>query len=255
MPIPAKMVDIPSQTPGSNFPTGSEVVGNNLDDYIRAISGIVRSTNAISTSTIASASTTDIALSDAERVQVTGTTTINSLGSSATAAGVGLVREVHFAGALSLVNSANIILPSGSNITTVAGDVGVFRYEGSGIWRMVSFSRPTINTAENVNALSISAGAITINLALGNMFTLSLTQNITSISFTNVPAASKGQGISIEIKQDATGGRTIAGWPASVKWSGGAYTPTSTANACDEVSFRTYDQGTNYRGTYAKGYA
>ena len=252
MPIPAKMADIPSQTPASNYPTGAEVVGNNMDDYIRALSGIIRSTNAISTSTIASAATCDIALSDAERVQVTGTTGITSFGSSGVA---GLVREVHFAGALTLTHSANLILPSSANITTVAGDVGTFRYEGSGVWRLTAFSRPTISTAEVVSALSISAGAVTINLALGNMFTLTLSSNVTSISFTNVPAAGKGQAIAIEIKQDATGGRTIAGWPASVTWSGGAYTPTATANAIDEVTFRTYDQGTKYRGTYAKGYA
>lgn len=252
MPIPAKMADIPSQTPASNYPTGAEVVGNNMDDYIRALSGIIRSTNAISTSTIASAATTDVALSDAERVQITGTTGITSLGSSGVA---GLVRELHFAGALTLTHSANLILPSSANITTIAGDVGRFRYEGSGIWRLTSFSRPTISTAENVNALTISSGAVTINLALGNMFTLLLNANVTSVSFTNVPAAGKGQGICIEIKQDATGGRTITGWPASVKWSGGAYTHTGTASSVDEVSFRTYDQGTTYRGTYAKGYA
>ena len=255
MPIPAKMADIPSQTPASNYPTGAEVVGNNMDDYIRSLSGIIRSTNAVSTSTIASAATCDIALSDAERVQVTGTTGITSFGSSATAQGVGLVREVHFAGALTLTHSANLILPSSANITTVAGDVGTFRYEGSGVWRLTAFSRPTINTAEVVSALSISAGAVTINLALGNMFTLTLTSNVTSVAFTNVPAAGKGQAIAIEVKQDATGGRTVAGWPASVTWSGGTYAPTATANAIDEITFRTYDQGVKYRGTYAKAYA
>lgn len=252
MPVPSKMADIPSQTPASNYPTGAEVVGNNMDDYIRAAFGIIRSTNAISTSTVASAATCDIALSDAERVQVTGTTGITSFGSSGVA---GLLREVHFAGALILTHSANLILPSSANITTVAGDVGTFRYEGSGVWRLVCFSRPTISTAEVVSALTISAGAVTINLALGNMFTLTLSSNVTSVSFTNVPAAGKGQAIAIEVKQDATGGRTVSGWPASVTWSGGTYAPTATANAVDEITFRTYDQGTKYRGTYAKGYA
>lgn len=252
MPVPTKMADIPSQTPASCYPTGAEVVGNNMDDYIRAVTAIVRSTNAISTSTIASAATTDIALSDAERVQVTGTTGITSFGSSGVA---GLVREVHFAGALIISNSANIILPSATNITTVAGDVAVLRYEGSGVWRLVSFSRQTaVIATETVSTLTPSAGAVTINLALGNMFQITLNQNITTTTFTNVPAAGKGQGITIEVKQDATGGRTWT-WPASVKWSGGTYVPTVTANAIDEVSFRTYDQGTTYRGTYAKGYA
>jgi hypothetical protein len=253
MPVPTKMADIPSQTPSACYPTGAEVVGNNMDDYIRANAAITRSTNAISTSTIASAATTDIALSDAERVTVTGTTGITSLGSSGVA---GLRREVLFSGALTLTNSANLILPGGSNITTVAGDVLTFRYEGSSVWRLTSTSRQSAAaSSEVVTALSISAGAVTINLALGNMFTLTLNQNITSISLTNPPSAGRGQGYTIEVKQDATGGRTISGWPAAMKWSGGTYAPTATANAIDEVSFRTYDQGVTYRGTYAKAYA
>lgn len=119
-----------------------------------------------------------------------------------------------------------------------------------------SFTGATLQltTTERVNALTITAGAITIDLSLGNYFTLSLTSNITSITFTNAPASGRAESICLEISQDVTGGRTIAGWPAAVTWSGGAYTPTSTASASDLVTLSTLTQGTKYRGTYLKNF-
>lgn len=111
-----------------------------------------------------------------------------------------------------------------------------------------------LTTTERVNALTITAGAITIDLSLGNYFTLSLTANITSITFTNVPAAARAETVVIRMSQDVTGGRTVAGWPATVRWSGGAFTPTSTASATDMLSLSTFDQGTTYQGTYLKNF-
>lgn len=111
-----------------------------------------------------------------------------------------------------------------------------------------------LTTTERLNALTITAGAITVDLSLGNYFTLSLTANITAISFTNAPASGRAETVVIKMTQDATGGRTVAGWPASVKWSGGAFTPTSTASATDLVSLTTFDQATSYQGTYLKNF-
>lgn len=65
MPVPSTMQDL-ALAAGSNFPTGGEAIGTSLDDYIRSHAGILRSTASISTSSIASAATTNIASSDAE---------------------------------------------------------------------------------------------------------------------------------------------------------------------------------------------
>jgi len=35
MPVPNTMADL-ATLPGSNFPTGTEAIGNNLDNYLRA---------------------------------------------------------------------------------------------------------------------------------------------------------------------------------------------------------------------------
>ena len=107
---------------------------------------------------------------------------------------------------------------------------------------------------ERASSLTNTAGAVTIDLNADNYRTLLLAANVTGITFSNLPASGRAMTLCIEIKQDATGGRTVAGWPASVTWLPSAYTPTSTANKKDLVSLTTFDQGTSWVGTYAKGY-
>lgn len=174
MPVPNSMADLATLA-SSNFPTGTEAIGNSLDNYIRAISAIIRSTNAVASATIASASTTDIALADGESVNVTGTATINSLGSGF----VGCMREVRFSGSLTITASSNIVLPAG-NITTVAGDVLWFRCIASGQWTLVSrvfnggpVGRNILVSAGTVSSLSTTSSAgITTSLAAVDSFGL-----------------------------------------------------------------------------------
>lgn len=90
---------------------------------------------------IASAATTDIGAATGWEVNVTGTTTITSLGTKT----AGVLRVVTFTGALTLThNATSLILPGGANIVTAAGDVALFESLGSGNWRCLSFSRAAI---------------------------------------------------------------------------------------------------------------
>jgi hypothetical protein len=108
--------------------------------------------------------------------------------------------------------------------------------------------------AEPVTALTNSSGTVAVNCALGDYFTLSLTANFTSLTFSNLPASGKAQTIMVEIKQDATGSRT-ATWPSSFKWSGSAPALSTAANSVDVLAITTFDQGTTWRATLAKGFA
>lgn len=139
MPVPSTMSDL-FLAAASNSPAGGEAIGANLDNYLRAHASIVKSTASISSSTIASAATTNIASSDGEQVTVTGTTTITSLGTGF----AGCYREVQFSGALQLTHSAALILPGAANITTVANDVYAFRCLSAGNWILVSGSRTSL---------------------------------------------------------------------------------------------------------------
>lgn len=85
---------------------------------------------------IASATTTDIGAATGNYVKVTGTVAITGLGTIQ----AGTRRIVEFTGALVLThNAASLILPGGQNITTAAGDAGVFVSEGAGVWRCVGY--------------------------------------------------------------------------------------------------------------------
>lgn len=89
---------------------------------------------------IASATTTDIGAATGNFIHVTGTTTITGLGTIQ----AGTERTVRFAGVLTLThNATSLILPTGANITTAAGDTARFISEGSGNWRCVSYNRST----------------------------------------------------------------------------------------------------------------
>jgi hypothetical protein len=67
---------------------------------------------------LASAATTDIGLQNTNFLRITGTTTITSFGTDYRGP-----RFLVFAGAVTLTNSATLVLPGGANITTAAGDV------------------------------------------------------------------------------------------------------------------------------------
>ena len=89
------------------------------------------------------ASATDLLiLSDGNFFDVTGTTTIATIDGSDAASGVGSWIILQFDGALTLTHHAtDLILPSGTNILTVAGDIAVFYKYAAGDCRLVSYQR------------------------------------------------------------------------------------------------------------------
>jgi hypothetical protein len=114
---------------------------------------------------VASATTTDIGAAASQYVRITGTTTITGLGTAA----AGVVRDVLFGGALTLMHDAtSLILPGGANITTAAGDTALFRSEGSGNWRCVRYSpvglRPSFAVRGTAKAWANLNGTGTIAL-------------------------------------------------------------------------------------------
>jgi len=99
---------------------------------------------------------------------------------------------------------------------------------------------------ETVSTNATATGAVTLNLANGNVFNVTMTGNVT---FTFSGATSgKACAFTLYLKQDATGGRVVT-WPAAAKWSGGQPSLTITASAVDVLVFETLDGGTNWYGS------
>jgi len=105
--------------------------------------------------------------------------------------------------------------------------------------------------AEVDQAVTSSSGVLAIDLDSGNTGTITLTENITDIDFTNVPA----NGVStftLQITQDSTD-RTVAinavtvngGGNVTAKTAGGAgFTMSTGSGAIDLVTFLFVDAGT-----------
>lgn len=105
-----------------------------------------------------------------------------------------------------------------------------------------------------LKAPAIDAGVLTLDLATPAGFRVALNQNVTSLSFANVPAG-RVVVFTITWVQDATGGRTVA-FPASVKGDGGGapVQPAAGANAVTVQSFYTDDGGvTVWQAAQAQG--
>ncbi|WCS27779.1 hypothetical protein LOK46_13445 [Methylobacterium sp. NMS14P] len=101
------------------------VLANRLSDF------------AISEATVASAATVDLGAQNSRKVAISGTAAITSFGTFAH--GEKLLR---FTGACTLThNATSLVLPTGTNIVTAAGDTALATSDASGNWRVRHYQR------------------------------------------------------------------------------------------------------------------
>lgn len=100
--------------------------------------------------------------------------------------------------------------------------------------------------AESVVNVTSSGGIATINLALGNVFAITLTEN-TTLSFTNFPASGLSCSFTIFITQPASA-KTVV-FPSSVKFSNNVVADLSTPSKVSIVSCMTINGGTRVFAT------
>ena len=149
-------------------------------------------------------------------------------------------------GAASLVVGTSAITSgtSGRILYDNAGSVGEKTVTGTG--DVVLATTPLITGLnEKKTAPSISGGTLTLDCSAGNVFSVSLNANITTLTFTNVPTSGTSYALTLSFTADGTG-RTIT-WGASVLWPGGvAPTLTSTNGKVDTFVLYTFDAGTTW---------
>lgn len=112
------------------------------------------------------------------------------------------------------------------------------------------------NKAQDRRAVSVitpSAGVANIDCSLGDYFTLAPTANVTSITFSNLPGASKGASLMLRFTQDSTP-RTVT-FPASFRWEGAAPAVSTGSGAIDVLALTTFDNGTKWDATLSKARA
>lgn len=136
-------------------------------------------------------------------------------------------------------------VPAQGNVVTVAGDFYI--YDESNGWEVVSI--PTVAAPDDVNTPSNSSGTVTLNFGGLSRYVgaITLSADVTTLAFSNLPGAGKYAEYELHITQDGTGSRTFA-IPASHKALGGSDTAiASAANAVTVLTASTVDNGTTWR--------
>lgn len=92
---------------------------------------------------------------------------------------------------------------------------------------------------------TVGSGVLVLNYNDGNVQTVTLSANITSLSFSNVPLT----GVRATVTLEVTDTRFDVTWPAAIKWAAGAIPPKSNVNtAIDIYTFTTVNGGTTWMG-------
>lgn len=105
---------------------------------------------------------------------------------------------------------------------------------------------------ETVSSVSSSSGVVTLNLALGRYFTLTLTENVTSWVISNPPGSGKGFTVMVRITQGA-GPYTVAK-PGTT--AGGVALDVSIGNGnIDVLAITSFDNGSTLRSSIAKNFS
>ncbi|HYD17061.1 MAG TPA: hypothetical protein VEF76_01115 [Patescibacteria group bacterium] len=136
---------------------------------------------------VASAATTDIGAANSDFVEISGATTITSLGASSGRNHV----WVKFQGALTLThNAASLILPTGANITTAAGDIAEFVRLTGGNWQCLDYLPASGKPVAALSRADLPAGAIVQSVVANYSANADLSANIPNDD--TLPQSSEG---------------------------------------------------------------
>lgn len=106
------------------------------------------------------------------------------------------------------------------------------------------------------NDISSVSGVLTLDLTTGNSFGVVLDENITSIVIDFPPPTGRYGQFVLTLVQDGAGMAYTVAWPDIVLFPGGTDPVMSPVNnAIDEVTCRTQDFGTQWRGSFSQAFA
>ena len=146
--------------------------------------------------------------------------------------------------------SSSIGCNGGSNIviTCVAGPLDI-------IADSVDMNEsPFIDYTVEHQTVSSAAGALVLPYRSGQSIQLTLTENITSTTFDNLPTSGKLAELEIELTQDGSVAYTVD-WGIFVRWPGGTAPDLSALGSVHLIHFRTRDGGSNIYGTFASDFS
>ncbi|EHJ49485.1 cell wall surface anchor family protein [Solidesulfovibrio carbinoliphilus subsp. oakridgensis] len=160
------------------------------------------------------------ALADLPTIPAAGSATPEALGTAAAGTASGLSHEDHV------------------HAMPTAAQVGALATAGGAMTGRLDL----LSTSEGMSARGSISGAQTLDMALGNCFTATVTA-ATTFAPSNVPASGVLAGFVLLL---TNGGAYTITWPTGTKWAGGT-APTLTTSGTDALVFVTTDGGTTWK--------
>lgn len=181
------------------------------------------------------------------KTKITGTTTISSFGSAAHS---GALRELEFAGAITLTHGASaIVCPGGVDLKLQSGDRIWVIHEGAGKWIVTDImwaSHKVRRSRREYKDDGASGTTKTIDFSEYLYHTLQATGACT-LTFT-APALAQDEIILI-VQGDGT--QRAFTWPSTIDWEGGT-APTMPTATDDYLEVRGRYNGSRYHLTWGR---
>ena len=199
-----------------------------------------------------SAATTDLGSVSGHNVQILGTTTITSFGSSAqTVAPIYIGR---FSGSLTLTNSTSLILPGGNNITTSNGDAFIAEYMGSGNWRVLFYQYLSATSATSaIKGADTSRLSTTTLTADPDLSVTLLTGQYSYELFMLFDSVAAGAGFKFQSNGTAVDSRGTSPAVADGLIAASAYGPKLESFVGSTVSYASVGTTSDSNGVLYKG--
>lgn len=201
-------------------------------------------------------------------INATGTGgTVTSVSGTGTVNGISLSGTVTSSGNLTLGGTFSATVSEISDLTATAAELNLLDGVTATTAELNYLDITTLGTSEASKAVTTdangvttfdggvveddttitsSSGTATINCRDGNVFSHTLSENVT-YTFSNPPASGRAFSFTLKVTQDSTA-RTIT-WPASVDWPSATAPTISTGNGeVDVFVFFTTDGGTTWYG-------
>lgn len=209
---------------------------------------------------IVGAGTTDLGTVNSHFIQITGTVTITSFGSSASTTAP--LYFLQFGGGQTLTNSSKLQLPGAANITTAANDFAIAEYLGTGNWIVLlynSFNGGALSSslatipqtlAGTATNLAVTPAGLAAALQTGSMvFAVDTSLGANTITLTLVPTLTayvQGMTVSFLLRNTVTGAtviniNTLGNKTVTIGGSG----VTNGALVANQIYIAQYD-GTNF---------
>lgn len=245
--------DVDDLLDGTTPVSGIDINGGTIDGT--PIGATVTSTGAFSSATIGGAALTSALIGQWNTAYGWGNHATAGYAALAGAAFTGNITPTPNDGAAlgtGLLSWSDLFLASGAVLNFNNGNVVITHATGEAQLTTGNFNfldkqliRPLLKDyGEITNAMGAGGGARSIDLALGNSVSCTVSTSTTTFSFTNPTASDELCGFLLML---TNGGSQTVNWPASVTWVSGA-APSLTAAGLDALVFFTQDGGTNWYG-------